>query len=145
MKNNVPFVIVISGMACVFRLICEEIETGNDDFVLLVMAFINCFALLFVLYLLLHNAYCMFKEKVEKFTIDYKEKVKVINCIRKIVNIVILIILGILGIGYMKVYSNVTNDILSIVALGLSIISDDVSESLAECLVVAGKRVLQNR
>ena len=61
-------------------------------------------------------------------------------CIRIIVNIVILFILGALGIGYMKIYSNVANDVLTIIALGLSIVSDDISDSLAECCIAIVKK-----
>lgn len=143
MKNSVPFVMVISAMACIFRSACEK-ETNNSDFIILVMAFINCFALLFVLYLLIHNAYRIFEERTQEYIIDKKKREGAIKVIRIFVNIGILILLGVLGIGYMKVYSNVTNDILSIVALGLSIISDDVSEYLSECLIAIGRKKLEN-
>ncbi len=142
MKDSVPFVVVISGMACIFRVACEK-EANNSEFIVLVMAFINCFALLFVLYLLIHNAYHIFEDKTKGYKIDQKKKDVEIKRIRIIVNVVIFIFLGVLGMGYMKVYSSVANDILSIVALGLSIISDDVSEYLSECLIAKGRKKLE--
>ncbi len=135
MKNSTPFVVAISLMACIFRYVCETkaaanlAETTGIDIVM-VMAFINSFAFLFVLYLIVYNSQIIVKDKVYKYTIDTSKKKTSIEKVNKFINLFILVVFTCFGILYMFSYNSFWNDILSIVALGLSIISDDVSNSI---------------
>lgn len=141
MKNNVPLVAVICLMACFFRMLCEGISSGNNEFIALVMAFINAFALFFVLYLFIHNAFEGIKKEIESCKVESEKKNKVIRTVRFCTNLLIFILFGIAGGFYMKVHSVMSNDVLSIIALGMSIICNDLSDSLAR----AGAKIIKEK
>ncbi len=137
MKNSVPFVSAICFMACLVRAACEEKEEAT---ILLVMAFINAFAFLFVVYILIHNAIEKVKKEIVGYTTDKSKKDKVIGRINFICNLVIGVAFIIFGGLYLKIYCGFGNDILAIVALGISIISDEVSNSAAKIIIRIAKK-----
>lgn len=132
MKNSVPFVSAICFMACLMRLACEEKE---ETVILLVMAFINAFAFLFVVYILIHNAIEKVKKEIDEYTADKNKKNKAVIRINIICNLVILVVFITFGWFYMKIHCGLGNDILAIAALGISIISDEVSNSTAKIII----------
>ena len=144
MKNSVPFISAICFAACLLRWVCEKSDSITDEAIVLVMAFINIFSLLFVIYLLVNNIFQLVKKEIETFTIDTSRKKKYIKVVQRWSNIFIFILFTIFAYVYLgkKCYSGMWNDIISIIALGISIISDDFNEAVTEKITeVVKKRI----
>lgn len=131
MKNSVPLVTAIFVMACVFRGICE---ISNLD-VVTIMAFINALSLMFVIYFLVQGIDKYINDTVKSFTVEKQKKEGIIKNIKLVLNILTLLALGIFGIIYMFYHNSVSNDIISIIALGISIITVEVSRIVGDIIV----------
>ena len=132
MKSSVPFVVSIFAMASVFRGICSLVS--NMD-VVLVMALINACSLMFVIYFLVADIERGVEEAIEEFRIYKEKKQKCIKTLNVVLNIAILIIFTIFGVVYMFWHNEVSNDIISIIVLGISIISVELSEGIKKYTV----------
>lgn len=134
MKSSVPFVSSIFFAACLLRCLCEKIASITDDAIVLVMAFINLFSLLLVIYLLMNALIGLVKVKIEMIPIYTAIKEKYIKHVQCCLNIVLFVTFFAFSYFYLAMnhYSEMSNDIISIIALGISIIQDDFNEATSE-------------
>lgn len=130
MKSSVSLVTAIFVTACIFRLVCEI----NKVNVVIIMAFINALSLMFVIYFLVHNIDMCVSNKLSILITDLNRREKRIKTVRIILNILTVIGLGVFGIAYMFHYTALGNDIISIIALGISIITSEVSEGIGNII-----------
>lgn len=131
MKNNVPLVTAIFTMACFFRALCGKYELN----IVIIMAFINALSLMFVVAFLVRGIYLCVNEKVNEFSIEPFKKNKKMEKVKMILGLFTVIILTAFGIVYMFYHNASSNDIISIIALGLSIITTEVSEEVGNIIV----------
>lgn len=131
MKNSVPLVIAIFTMACIFRYMCEISKLD----VVIVMAFINALSLMFVIYFLVHYIDTYVSNEVKSFLIDVSVRDKIIKKVKNILNIITAIVLSAFGIIYMFLHNTLSNDIVAIIALGISIITTEIGESIGNIII----------
>lgn len=131
MKNNVPLVIAIFVMACVFRGACEVSELD----IVIIMAFINALSLMFVIYFLVHSIDTYVSDKINSFSVDSSKKEKSVKKVRIVLNIITVITLTVFGVVYILFHNTLSNDIISIIALGISIITTEIGKSIGGIIV----------
>lgn len=131
MKNSTPLVVAVFSMTCIFRGICEKCELD----VVLIMAFINALSLMFVVFFLVNRAIKYVEDKINSFTIEGKDKRKKVKGVKVSLSIVTAALLTIFGVIYMFSYNATANDIISIIALGISIITEELVEGLGNVIV----------
>lgn len=125
------FIIITGVIIAVGRVVLSNIKDLPEAAVLVVMALVNYIALGFVI-LFLYNGikkYC--NDKIEKAGIETVIKKK-----RRYIiggsSFILLCIYLIVGVLYMKVLkSGVLNDVISIIALAVSIASDGLTEDIS--------------
>lgn len=124
-KNNSMFIIVTGTIISSGRLMLGYIE-NNDEAILIVMALVNYIALAFVLLFINNDIANYCQEKINKAGIDtaQKKERKLVLYSLSTIYLCIYLIIGMLYIIYWK--SNDLNDAISIIALALSIATNDL-------------------
>lgn len=131
MKNNLPVFGIVTVILVVFRVLLN-----NNSQLVFVVASINLVALLVVVFAITNQA----KEKItEKITLSgvpkdirIREKKRLCRC----VDCWTYIPLTIIYIGYLFCFSSeLGNDIISIVALGLSLSDSFIADAVANLCV----------
>lgn len=129
-SKNSMFIVFTGIIIAVCRFILGNIETAtsDDSHILIVMAVVNYIALGFVL-LFLYNDFCnICKENVNMRGLDSTLK-KRCNLIIFICSFILLFLYLLFGILYVLVFkSSDLNDVLSIIALAISIATNGLLE-----------------
>lgn len=130
-QNNSPFIIVIGIIIAVGRFLLGTIKRVPQNVILIVMALVNYIALSFVLLYLWNSIKdkCDCKINAAGIMTAEKEKAK-LNM--HIISEILLFICLIVGLIYINFFlSNTMNDVISIVALIISIASNDLEEIIS--------------
>lgn len=131
MKNNLPVFGIVTVILIVFRILLN-----NNTQLVFVVALINLVALLVVVFAITNQAKAKITEKVTRSGVpkDIRKREKKHLCCS--VDCWTYIPLTIIYIGYLSYFSSeLGNDIISIVALGLSLSDSFIADAVANLCV----------
>lgn len=133
-KENLKSSIFVLGVGIVMSIVRFMIRDSND--LTTIMAAVNIFALIFVLWILLEEIKLKSCHQIDNFIIAPERK-KHIQCMIKIsISLIIALIFCIvIYIFLIKFLSNTGNDIMAILALCISIETNRVSETIKNIII----------
>lgn len=126
---NSIFIVFVGVFLSIFRWI---FNTHNESDLILIMAIINTVAFIYVILLIGNDILSIFEKKIQVCNYSDSKRKKYIHKTSRIMCFV-FIVFCFIGIIYVcKFRSGIFNDILSIMALVLSITTNSVSENIAK-------------
>lgn len=133
-NNNSSFIVIVGILIATGRLLIGKlnIDNSNELYILVVMAIVNYVAFGFVLLFLNNDFNLSVENKINSSGIPTSKKQNS-KKILHFFNIIYLITYLIIGILYIYKYYNATlNDMISIIALSVSIANDGLVEAYSK-------------
>ena len=133
-KKHPMFIVCTGLIIAIGRYLMHNIDNKDTyDFVnLIFMSIVNYVAIGMIILFIHSDAQMSFEKRIKESGINTSEKKKRINII-KIFSEIIIVLYLFFGILYvLKFKTTDLNDAISIVALSMSICTNDLSDSLAE-------------
>lgn len=131
MKNNLPVFGIITVILVVFRILLN-----NNPQLVFVVASINLVALLIVVFAITNRAKTTIAEKITQSGIPKDIEIREKKHFRRCIDCWTYIPLAIIYISYLFCFSSeLGNDIISIVALGLSLSDSFIANAVANLCV----------
>lgn len=133
-KENPKSSIFVLDIGIVISIVRFMIRNSND--LTTIMAAVNIFALIFVLWILLEEIKLNTCLQIDKFTIAQKRKTR-FKFIIKVINAfaIILIFVFVIYIFLIKYCSSTGNDIMAIIALCISIETNRISKTIKNTII----------
>ena len=131
MKNNLPVFGIITVILVVFRILLN-----NNPQLVFVVASINLVALLIVVFAITNRAKTTIAEKITQSGVPKDIEIREKKQFRRCIDCWTYIPLAIIYISYLFCFSSeLGNDIISIVALGLSLSDSFIANAVANLCV----------
>lgn len=129
-KGSSRFVVIVGIIIAFGRILLGGIDELPEMAMLIIMALVNYIALSFVLLYLCIDISNVCQKKTEKSGLATQEKNRIL-AINKVVSGILLLTCLVLGICYVLFFiSGTMNDAISILALAVSIASNELAEFL---------------
>lgn len=131
MKNNLPVFGIITVILVVFRILLN-----NNPQLVFVVASINLVALLIVVFAITNRTKTTIAEKITQYGVPKDIEIREKKLFRRCIDCWTYIPLAIIYISYLFCFSSeLGNDIISIVALGLSLSDSFIANAVANLCV----------
>ena len=143
MKVPAVYIISIGIFSAIARACLELLDRSKqkDEAILVTMSLINCVALGFVIVVLLSDLRRSCAQRIQKAGLLSGEKKNLIFWMKVILAIPIVIYI-LCGSLYMYIWkSTCVNDIMSVIALSISIANDKLADELGVSVYMAAKRI----